>query len=51
VPLSVSKQAGFANASDLADRLFTLPSHSYVQANHIAEADHIVRRIMRDGTY
>lgn len=51
VPLSVSRQAGFANASDLADRLFTLPSHSYVQANHIAEADHIVRRIMREGTY
>ena len=43
IPDIVAKQGSFANASLLADRLFTLPTHSFVTANVVDTARDTVR--------
>lgn len=42
VPASIASQGPFPNASALADRLFTLPTHDLVDKNAINRADEIV---------
>lgn len=49
IPDSVAQQGSFANARSLADRLFTLPTHSLVTADAVETARNTVRTWHRSG--
>lgn len=48
IPAAVAAQGPFPNATQLADRLFTLPTHAQVTPRVVARTDAIVRNV-RDG--
>ena len=50
IPQSVRAQGPFPNAKRLADRLFTLPTHSLVSADSVHEAHTIVQDWHRERT-
>jgi dTDP-4-amino-4,6-dideoxygalactose transaminase len=45
LPQSAAEQGPFPNAERLAGRFFTLPTHAYVTAQHVAAADACVRSL------
>ena len=46
IPAEIREQGPFPNATDLADRLFTLPTHSAVTADLVRQTDECLRAVL-----